>query len=134
VPAGLPSTLTDPAFLSGLLAIGPDGTVSYDRSNFAFLGAGQSLSYTIAFDVKSGPDTVHLTLTFTVNGVNEAPTITIGAGDAAAATITDDTHSTVLLAHGTLSFKDPDVTDQHSISVAGQQVRRSPPAAVASLE
>jgi VCBS repeat-containing protein len=118
VPAGLPSTLADPAFLAGLLAIGPDGTVSYDRSNFAFLAAGQSLTYTIAFDVKSGPDTVHLTLTFTVNGVNEAPTIIIGAGDAVAATITDDTHSKDLVATGTLSFKDPDVTDQHSVTVA----------------
>jgi VCBS repeat-containing protein len=107
VPAGLPSTLTDPAFLSSLLAVGSDGTVHYDRGNFAFLAAGQSLTYTIAFDVKSGPDTVHLALTFTVNGANEAPTITVGAGDAAAATVTDDTHSTVLLAHGTLSFKDP---------------------------
>jgi VCBS repeat-containing protein len=77
-----------------LLTIGADGTVSYDRSNFAFLGAGQSLSYNIAFDVKSGPDTVHLALTFTVNGGNEAPTISIGPGDSAAATITDDTHAT----------------------------------------
>jgi VCBS repeat-containing protein len=118
VPGGLPSTLTDPGFLSSLLSIGPDGTVSYDRGNFAFLAAGQSLSYTIAFDVKSGPDTVHLALTFTVNGANEAPTIAIGPGDAAAATVTDNTHSTVLVAHGTLSFKDPDVTDAHSVSVA----------------
>jgi VCBS repeat-containing protein len=120
VPGGLPSSLTNQTFLSSLLTIGADGTVSYDRSNFAFLAAGQSLSYTIGFDVKSGPDTVHLTLTFTVNGGNEAPTISIGPGDSAAATITDDTHATGtdLVAHGTLSFKDPDVTDAHSVSVA----------------
>src|SRR5262245_42629125 len=118
VPGGLPSTLTSPAFLSSLLTIAPDGTVGYDRSNFAFLGAGQSLTYAIAFDVQSGSDTIHLTLTLTVNGANEAPTIIIGAADAAAATVTDDTHATNLVTHGTLSFKDPDSADAHSVSVA----------------
>src|SRR5262249_28104977 len=60
VPGGLPPTLTDVAFLSSLLTISPDGTVGFDRSNFAFLGAGQSLTYAIAFDVQSGSDTIHL--------------------------------------------------------------------------
>src|SRR5262249_6821668 len=117
-PGGLPSTLTNPAFLSSLLTIAPDGTIGFDRSNFAFLGAGQSLTYAIAFDVQSGSDTIHLTLTLTVNGANEAPTITIGAADAAAATVTDDTHATDLVTHGTLSFKDPDAADAHSVSIA----------------
>src|SRR5262249_29594092 len=93
-------------------------TVGFDRSNFAFLGAGQSLTYAIAFDVQSGSDTIHLTLTLTVNGADGAPTIIIGPADSAAATITDDTHSTDLVTHGTLSFKDPDATDGHSVSVA----------------
>src|SRR2546430_5910700 len=76
-------------------------------------------TYTIAFDVASGTDTLHLTLTFTVNGANEAPRITVGAGDAASATITDDTHATTLpAAGGTLSFKDADSADGHSVSVA----------------
>jgi len=91
LPSGLPSTLTDPAFLSSLLIIDPDGTVRYDSSKFGFLADGQSLSYVIAFDLRSGTDTLHLTLTFTVTGVNEAPTITVGPGDAAAATVIDDT-------------------------------------------
>jgi VCBS repeat-containing protein len=120
VPGGLPSTLTNPAFLSSLLTIAPDGTVGYDRGNFAFLGAGQSLTYAIAFDVKSGSDTLHLTLTLTVNGADEAPTIIIGPADSATGTVTDNTHATAadLQTHGTLSFKDPDVTDAHSVSVA----------------
>jgi VCBS repeat-containing protein len=118
VPGGLPSTLMDAAFLSSLLIIDPDGTVRYDSSKFGFLADGQSLSYTIAFDVKSGTDTLHLALTFTVTGVNEAPTITIGPGDAATAIIIDHTQSTTLHAQGTLSFRDPDVADGHSLSVA----------------
>jgi hypothetical protein len=119
VPGGLPSTLANPAFLSSLLSIAPDGTVGYDRANFAFLGAGQSLTYAITFDVQSGSDTLHLTLTLTVNGADEPPTIIIGPGDSATGTITDGTHLTEkdLQTNGTLSFKDPDVTDTHSLSV-----------------
>src|SRR2546429_5836821 len=75
-------------------------------------------TYTIAFDVASGRDTLHLTLTFTVNGANEAPHITVAAGDAASATIPDDVHATTLAAGGTLSFKDADSADGHSVSVA----------------
>src|SRR5262249_22500061 len=41
----------------------------------------------------------------------------IGRGDAAAAIIHDDTHATTLSATGTLSFKDVDATNGHSISV-----------------
>jgi VCBS repeat-containing protein len=118
VPSGLPSSLTDPAFLRTLLTIDPDGTVRYDSSKFGFLADGQSLSYTIAFDVKSGTDTLHLTLTFTVTGVNEAPTITVGPGDTATATVIDNTQATTLHAQGTLSFRDADATDGHSLSVA----------------
>src|SRR6266480_3253338 len=75
-------------------------------------------TYTIAFDVASGTDTLHLTLTFTVNGANEAPTITLHAGDAVSATIVDDIHATVLHTEGTLSFTDADASDSHTVSVA----------------
>src|SRR5262249_20204163 len=126
-PGGLPSTLTNPAFLSSLLTIAPDGTIGFDRSNFAFLRTGQSLTYAIVgagqsrpyarvCDVQSGSDTLHLTLTLTATGGEGAPPIIIGPADSAAATVTDDTHSTDLVTHGTLSFKDPDATDGHSVS------------------
>jgi VCBS repeat-containing protein len=116
--SGLPSTFTNAAFLSSLLTVDAAGTVSYDLGKFNFLSAGHWLSYTIAFDVQSGTDTLHLTLTFTVNGANEAPHITVGAGDAASATITDDVHATTPAAGGTLSFKDADSADGHLVSVA----------------
>jgi VCBS repeat-containing protein len=116
--AGVPPTFINAAFLSSLVSIAPDGTVHYDNSKFSFLAAGQSLSYTVNFDVQSGTDTLHLTLTFTVTGINEAPTITFRAGDAASATITDDTHATTLSTTDTLSFKDADASDGHLVSVA----------------
>jgi VCBS repeat-containing protein len=115
---GVPPAFINAPFLSSLVSIAPDGTVHYDNSKFSFLAAGQSLSYTINFDVQSGSDTLHLSLTFTVTGINEAPTITFRAGDAASATITDDTHATTLSTTGTLSFKDADASDGHLVSVA----------------
>src|SRR5262249_1987724 len=117
-PGGRPAALTNAAFLSGLLTIDQDGTVHYDPSKFSFLAAGQSLSYKIAFNVASGTDTVHLTLTFTVNGINDAPTIMVRAGDAASGRITDDTHATRdqdLVTNGSLSFKEPDAADSHKV-------------------
>jgi len=50
-----------------------------------------------------------------VTGINEAPTITVGPGDAATATVIDDIHSTTLHAQGTLSFRDADAMDGHSL-------------------
>jgi hypothetical protein len=116
--AGVPPTFINAAFLSSLVSIAPDGTVHYDNSKFSFLAAGQSLSYTINFDVQSGSDTLHLSLTFTVTGINEAPTITFGALDTAIGTIIDDTRATTELAAGNLSFKDADSSDTHSVSFA----------------
>jgi VCBS repeat-containing protein len=51
------------------------GTVSYNPESFAFLKGGDKVVVTIAFDANSGPDTVHQTLTLTIDGVNDAPTV-----------------------------------------------------------
>jgi VCBS repeat-containing protein len=51
------------------------GAVSYNPESFAFLKAGDRVIVTIAFDANSGPDTVHQTLTLTIDGVNDAPTV-----------------------------------------------------------
>ena len=65
------------AGLAGLLNVdAQSGAVSYDPANFVFLAEGATVTYTIAFDSRSGPDTLHRTLTFTIIGVNEAPAIT----------------------------------------------------------
>jgi VCBS repeat-containing protein len=51
------------------------GAVSYDPENFAFLKGGDKVVVTIGFDANSGPDTVHQTLTLTIDGANDAPTV-----------------------------------------------------------
>ncbi|MGM4895127.1 cadherin-like domain-containing protein [Tardiphaga sp. 839_C3_N1_4] len=71
-PSGTPASLD----LKSLITVDPQtGHVSYDPAAFKFLAAGQKAVYTIGFDSQSGPDTTHETLTFTVDGSNDAPVV-----------------------------------------------------------
>ncbi|MEH2480707.1 VCBS repeat-containing protein [Nitrobacteraceae bacterium AZCC 2146] len=71
-PSNTPSGLD----LKTLVTIDPaTGHVTYDPAAFKFLPAGKTAVYTIGFDSQSGPDTIHETLTFTVDGTNDAPTV-----------------------------------------------------------
>ena len=72
-PNGTPTSLD----LKSLVAIDPQtGRVTYDPATFKFLAAGQKAVYVIEFDSQSGPDTTQQTLTFTVDGTNDAPVVT----------------------------------------------------------
>jgi hypothetical protein len=51
------------------------GVVTYDPSQFAFLGADESAIYTIGFESRSGASVIPETLTLTINGLNDRPTI-----------------------------------------------------------
>ncbi len=51
------------------------GIVTYDASQFAFLGVGESAIYTIAFDSQPGTSVVPETLMLTINGLNDRPTV-----------------------------------------------------------
>lgn len=69
-PASVPAGFS----LLSLVSIDPaTGVVTYDPSTFRFLGANEKAVFVIAFDAKSGPDTVHETLQFTVKGLDDAP-------------------------------------------------------------
>jgi VCBS repeat-containing protein len=62
--------------LANLVYIDPaTGVVTYDASQFAFLGAGESATYTIGFDSQPGSFIVPETLTLTINGLNDAPVV-----------------------------------------------------------
>lgn len=72
-----PSNVPAGVNLASLISIDPvTGAVTYDPAAFKFLAEGTRAVFTIAFDSRSGPDTVSETLTFTINGVNDAPVIT----------------------------------------------------------
>jgi VCBS repeat-containing protein len=80
--SGKVESATGPAYtpagldLARLIHVDPaTGTVSYSPESFAFLKGGDKVVVTIAFDANSGPDTVHQTLTLTIDGVNDAPTV-----------------------------------------------------------
>jgi len=100
--------------LAQLVTVDPDtGVVSYDPAAFKFLPAGTSAVYTIGFDSRSGPDTVHETLTFTVDGVNDAAAV--AAPLTAAAMEGDGAIQLNLLA----GASDPDLGDTATLTVTG---------------
>ncbi|WP_244432822.1 MULTISPECIES: putative Ig domain-containing protein [unclassified Afipia] len=75
---GVESTVPAPqgVNLASLVHIDPaTGVVTYDASQFAFLGVGESAIYTIGFDSQPGTSIVPETLTLTINGLNDKPTV-----------------------------------------------------------
>jgi VCBS repeat-containing protein len=112
------------------LVLGTDYTVDLVTGAFALTAAGiiqfnslkQGASDTLvlSYGVSDGHTDVANTLTLTVVGANDAPAITIGATDAASATVTDIPSALVLTKSGTLSFSDVDVGDTHTVGVAAQ--------------
>lgn len=62
--------------LAKLVHVDPaTGVVTYDASQFAFLGVGESAIYTIGFESQPGSSVVPETLTLTINGLNDKPTV-----------------------------------------------------------
>jgi VCBS repeat-containing protein len=110
-PSGTPSSFD----LKSLLTIDPQtGAVSYNPAAFKFLAVGQKAVYVIAFDSQSGPDTTHQTLTFTVDGSNDAPVIDVAHTTHSAAAGIGGSGVT---AQGQIAFKDDDLGDGHTSSV-----------------
>ncbi|MDQ8726344.1 cadherin-like domain-containing protein, partial [Bradyrhizobium sp. LHD-71] len=108
-PPSVPATMD----LARLINIDPQtGTVSYDPASFAFLAQGASVGYMIAFDSRSGPDTVHRTLLVTIVGVNDAPVVT-------SASLAMDEGASVLLTASSIGITDPDAT---SFTVAASNI------------
>ncbi|MGC5844775.1 beta strand repeat-containing protein, partial [Mesorhizobium abyssinicae] len=84
---------------------------------FDFLAAGETLTltYTITADDGHLGGTDTQTVTITINGTNDAPDITVGSGDSAAAGL-NETNSP-LTANGTLTVNDADLSDTITPSV-----------------
>jgi hypothetical protein len=75
---GVESTVPAPqgVDLAKLVHVDPaTGVVTYDASRFAFLGVGESAIYTIGFDSQPGTSAIPETLTLTINGLNDKPTV-----------------------------------------------------------
>lgn len=94
--SGLPASLLD---------FDPQtGRISYDADEFAFLPQEGTATFTIAFDSRSGPDTVHRTLTVTIVGVNDPPIFT-------SAFFTVRESGSVVLVSSNFGVFDPDSTN-----------------------
>ncbi len=75
---GVESTVPTPPGinLTNLVHVDPTtGVVTYDASQFAFLGVGEAAIYTIGFESRPGSDAIPETLTLTINGLNDSPTV-----------------------------------------------------------
>ena len=122
VPAGTNSTNgTVIHGLYGTLTIGADGSYTYvvDTTNPAVkaLAAGDTLvDNPFTYTATNGTTTAETTLTITVLGTNEAPTIVAGATDTTGS-VTEDETTPDLTATGTITFNDVDLIDVHATSV-----------------
>jgi VCBS repeat-containing protein len=56
-----------------------DGTISIDPAQYGALGAGESRTVTVSYDVSDGTATTPNTATLTVTGANDAPDVVAGA-------------------------------------------------------
>ncbi len=100
------------------------GTLTWDFNStndaFNYLAEGESLvlTYTVrATDSNGTPASDDQTVTITINGSNDAPDITKGAGDGDAETVTET--GAGLSTNGSLSVEDKDLSNSVSPSVAG---------------
>src|SRR5258706_23687 len=53
------------------------GTISYDKAQFEYVMGGGSVTGVQTCDLPIGPDTLTKTISLTINGQNDAPTITV---------------------------------------------------------
>ncbi len=116
------------AGIYGTVTVNSDGTYTYalDNTNGAVQALAQGETLTDTFTTTTTDEngaTSSTTLTVTINGANDAPNITVGAGDSAAETLAETNAG--LSTSGTLSIFDVDTTNTvtaakvNSVSVGG---------------
>ncbi|MDX8443868.1 VCBS domain-containing protein, partial [Mesorhizobium australafricanum] len=102
--------------------IGTDNKVHYDATGLSAvinaLGAGEQFTDTIQYTIKMSNGTLSVgTLTVVITGTNDAPVITVAAGDHDAATLSET--NSPLSKNGTLTVSDVDIHDTVTASVTG---------------
>jgi VCBS repeat-containing protein len=125
VAAGTPATAsgnvaTGVAGTYGTVTIAADGSYNYKLDNtkpsVQALAQGQKVTDTFTYTITDAQGAISTTtLTVTVTGSNDAPDITVGAGDSVAAGLTETNSG--LTASGTLSIFDVDTQDTVAPSV-----------------
>ena len=93
------------------------GAFDYDRTDYNYLAAGQSVVYTFTFDVQSGNDAPQLkTLTLTITGQNDAPVIDVMAPPSVVGLTEPLSGTTTLSNTGEFDVSDVDVSNALTIA------------------
>ncbi|HEX9966265.1 MAG TPA: Ig-like domain-containing protein [Allosphingosinicella sp.] len=122
-----PLTVSDPGTYAGTygeLVLNADGSYTYTPYAAADgLAAGESVLDVFSYTATDGGATDSATLTITVNGVNDAPTITGGEFAGSVEELPDNDPNEGTFVHsdsGTIAFDDVDNSDTHGASFAPQ--------------
>ena len=94
--------------ISATIVVG-SSTVTVDPHYFDYLGAGQSVTLVANYDVSDGHTVTHNTATLTVNGVNDAATI---SGDLSGLLV-EDAIAPLDTVNGVLTVQDVDSGEDH---------------------
>ena len=124
---------TNVAGTYGTLVLGANGSYTYTLNNanpaVQALARNQAVSDTFTYTITDADgDISTTTLTVTVTGTNDAPDITVGAGDSASAGLTETNAG--LAANGTLSIFDIDTQDTVAPSVTSVTASYAGPGAL----
>jgi VCBS repeat-containing protein len=120
-----PLTVTNPGTYSGIygtLVLAADGSYTYTPNAAANgLAAGETAQDAFGYTASDGTASDTATLTVTVNGTNDAPTIDAGGTDASGSVtkLPNNDPNENAFTHadsGTIAFDDADLTDTHSAS------------------
>ena len=110
----------------GTLTLNADGTYAYTPfASTQSLAAGESVQDSFSYTVSDGSLTDTGTLTFTIGGLNDAPTIDAG-GTTATGSVTElangdpDENAFTHQSSGTVAFDDVDLSDTHGASFTPQ--------------
>ena len=107
--ADLTYALTEGQTVPTGLTFREDGSYTFDASSYDNLAEGETLTYSLTYDVTDDGNLSDTgTLTITVTGANDPADITIGVGDSATGSVTEDAVLNILTETGSLTVSDVD--------------------------
>ena len=106
----------------GAVSLNGDGDVVYDPNGaFDYLQVGETATDSFTYTVSDGDLTDTATVSFTVKGVNDAPTVGGAGASANVSELLPPAQNTApYVTSGSFGFADVDLSDTHTVSVTAQ--------------